>query len=295
MNTAEKIIFKIVRSRLGRLIPSKQYISINYRLLIGYFPNIDNPHTFNEKLQWLKLYGFKPEYTKMVDKYLVKDYVSSLIGEEYIIPTIAVWDDVDDIRFDQLPNQFVLKCTHDSGGLIICKDKSSLDVDSAKDKLKKSLARNYYWNGREYPYRDVKPRIIAEKYMQDDDSFELKDYKVLCFNGEPRLIEVFTGRYTKNFSCNIYTENWAPTPLHQSKYGLPRSTYEYEKPVFLEEMLSLSRKIAQDMPHVRVDWYYTNNRLYFGEITFFDASGFEEFEPNEWNLVLGDMISLPFD
>ena len=252
--------------------------------------NLDNPQTFNEKLQWLKLYDRKPEYTTMVDKYAVKKYVADIIGEEYIIPTLGVWNHFDEIDFDKLPNQFVLKCTHDSGGIVICKDKNKLALKSAKKKIEKCLKRNYYWSSREWPYKDVKPRIIAEKFLSDEGKEELADYKVLCFNGEPKLIEVHKGRFYGNHTADNYDEFWNKTDIEQ--YDLPKSDEILPKPKFLEEMLHLSRLLSKDLIHVRVDWYFTNNRLYFGELTFFDGSGYNLFCGDADGL-LGSWIKLP--
>lgn len=252
--------------------------------------NLDNPQTFNEKLQWLKLYDRKPEYTTMVDKYAVKKYVANVIGEEYIIPTLGVWNHFDEIDFDKLPNQFVLKCTHDSGGIVICTDKSNLDLKAAKKKIEKCLRRNYYWSSREWPYKNVKPRIIAEKYMSDEGKEELSDYKVLCFNGEPKIVEVHKGRFNGQHTQDCYDEFWNKTDIEQ--YDLPKTDEIMPKPAFLEEMLHLSKLLSKDLIHVRVDWYFTNNRLYFGELTFFDGSGYNLFCGNADEL-LGSWIKLP--
>lgn len=252
--------------------------------------NLDNPQTFNEKLQWLKLYDRKPEYTTMVDKYAVKRYVADIIGEEYIIPTLGVWNHFDEIDFDKLPNQFVLKCTHDSGGIVICTDKSNLDLKAAKKKIEKCLRRNYYWSSREWPYKNVKPRIIAEKYMSDEGKEELSDYKVLCFNGEPKIVEVHKGRFNGQHTQDCYDEFWNKTDIEQ--HDLPKSNDIMPKPAFLEEMLHLSKLLSKDLIHVRVDWYFTNNRLYFGELTFFDGSGYNLFCGNADEL-LGSWIKLP--
>lgn len=252
--------------------------------------NLDNPQTFNEKLQWLKLYDRKPEYTTMVDKYAVKKYVSDIIGEEYIIPTLGVWNHFDEIDFDKLPNQFVLKCTHDSGGIVICTDKSNLDLKAAKKKIEKCLRRNYYWSSREWPYKNVKPRIIAEKYMSDEGKEELSDYKVLCFNGEPKIVEVHKGRFNGQHTQDCYDEFWNKTDIEQ--HDLPKSNDIMPKPAFLEEMLQLSKLLSKNLIHVRVDWYFTNDRLYFGELTFFNGSGYNQFCGNADEL-LGSWIKLP--
>lgn len=274
---------------LYRNMSDADYLQRMYKAAVGKNLDLENPKTFNEKLQWLKLYDRKPAYTAMVDKYAVKAYVTEQIGEKYIIPTLGVWDRFEDIAFESLPDQFVLKCTHDSGGLVICKDKSKLDRKAAKRKIQKSLKTNYYWHSREWPYKNVKPRIIAEKYMVDDSGTELRDYKVLCFGGEPKLIQYHQGRFGYH-TQDFYDPQWKRVEMTQ---GLPLAQVEAETPPFLEEMLLLSRKLAADIPHIRVDWYYAQNQLYFGELTFFDASGFDEFQPDERNEILGSWITLP--
>lgn len=282
----------IILDRLGsyKKTSDKEYLEKKFMILMNRDLNLVNPQTFNEKLQWLKLYDRKPEYTTMVDKYAVKKYVADIIGEEHIIPTLGVWNHFDEIDFDKLPNQFVLKCTHDSGGIVICKDKNQLDLKSAKKKIEKCLKRNYYWSSREWPYKDVKPRIIAEKFLSDEGKEELSDYKVLCFNGEPKIVEVHKGRFNGQHTADNYDIFWNKTDIEQ--YDLPKTNELMPKPAFLEEMLHLSKLLSKDLIHVRVDWYFTNNRLYFGELTFFDGSGYNLFCGNADEL-LGSWIKLP--
>lgn len=281
-----------IKSKLGLCnnVSDEEYLRQIYRFRMGKDLNLHNPKTFNEKLQWLKLYDRKPEYTTMVDKYEVKKYVADIIGEEYIIPTFGVWDNVEDIELDMLPNQFVLKCTHDSGSIVICKDKSKLDFEAAKKKLKKGLGRNLFWYGREWPYKDVKPRIIAEKFLSDEGKKDLADYKVLCFHGEPKIIEVHMGRFNGNHTVDNYDIFWNKTDIEQ--YDLPKTNELMSKPEFLEEMLRLSRLLSKNLIHIRVDWYFTNNRLYFGELTFYDGSGYNQFCGNA-DEFLGSLIKLP--
>lgn len=282
----------IILDRLGsyKKTSDKEYLEKKFMILMNRDLNLVNPQTFNEKLQWLKLYDRKPEYTTMVDKYAVKKYVADIIGEEYIIPTLGVWNHFDEIDFDKLPNQFVLKCTHDSGGIVICKDKNKLDLKSAKKKIEKCLKRNYYWSSREWPYRDVKPRIIAEKFLSDEGKEDLADYKVLCFHGEPKIIEVHVGRFNGNHTADNYDTFWNKTDIEQ--LDLPKTNELMPKPVFLDEMLHLSRLLSKDLIHIRVDWYFTNNRLYFGELTFYDGSGYNQFCGNA-DEFLGSLIKLP--
>lgn len=283
------VVLFLMDTALGRLLPDKLYLKIKYRLILRQKLDLNKPKTFNEKLQWLKLYDRKPEYTTYVDKYAVREYISKTLGKEYLIPLLGVWDDPEEINFDALPNQFVLKCNHNSGlGMCICTDKSKLDIEKTKKELKKGLKQNYYWSGREWPYKNVKPCIIAEQYMVDESGYELKDYKVLCFSGQPELIQIHRGRFGDH-TQDFYDTNWNKLDITQ---GLPLSDVTLEKPAFLEEMLSLSRALSAGIPHLRVDWYYVDGQLYFGELTFFDASGFDAFEPDEINNKLGDLIHI---
>lgn len=269
-------------------IPDALWLKIIFRIKMGHRLNLSNPQTFNEKLQWLKLHDRNPLYTKLVDKYEVKKIVADIIGEEYIIPTLGVWNQFDDIDFNKLPNQFVLKCTHDSGGLVICKDKTKLDINAAKKKIEKSLKANYYWGFREWPYKDVKPRIIAEKYMVDESGTELKDYKVFCFDGKPKALFVATDRGIHQTKFDFFDTNFNHLPFMQH---YPNNTErEITKPKGLEKMLVLAEKLTQDFKHCRADFYDINGHVYFGELTFSHFSGFEPFEPKEWDYKFGDWI-----
>lgn len=418
-------------------VEDENYLKLIFRGIFGKELNLSSPKTFNEKLQWLKLHDRKPEYTIMVDKYAVRKYIADTIGEEYLIPLLGVWDNPDDIDFDSLPNQFVLKCNHNSGlGMCICKDKSKLNIEKVKADLRKGLEQDYYLTNREWPYKDVPRKIVCEKYMTDtrtndlydykffcfggqvkcfkvdydrfiehhanyydtsggilpfgeaafppvydksikmthnlkkmcelaekltagttflradfydvegkiyfgeltfypasgmgsftDDYWdsrlgkwiklpdniigggktfiinlkefivilrkpqeELSDYKVLCFNGEPKIIEVHRGRFNGQHTQDCYDEFWNKTDIEQ--YDLPKSGEIMPKPAFLEEMLHLSRLLSKNLIHVRVDWYFTNNRLYFGELTFFDGSGYNLF-CGDADELLGSWIKLP--
>lgn len=270
----------------------KKYLQKNFECIMGKELDLDNPQTFNEKLQWLKLYDRKPEYTTMVDKYAVKKYVADIIGEEYIIPTLGVWNHFDEIDFDKLPNQFVLKCTHDSGGIVICKDKNKLDLKSAKKKIEKCLKRNYYWSSREWPYKNVKRRIIAEKYMTTSEMDDLPDYKIHCFNGEPKFILYCSERFSKTGTKEDFLDtNWSNLPFKRP--GLKCSDKILEKPSRLNEMLELAKILSTNIPFLRCDFYEIKGKVYFGELTFFPASGLEAFEPEEWDYKLGDWLKLP--
>lgn len=286
---------KILRSILlliVPLIPDKLYLKMLFRHRMGYKLNLDNPNTYNEKLQWLKLYNRKPEYTQMVDKYEAKKYVAGIIGEEYIIPTLGVWDSVDDIDFAALPNQFVLKCTHDSGGIVICRDKSSLDINSAKQTLRKGLKKNFYSRNREWPYKNVKPRIIAEQYMVDESGYELKDYKFFCFDGEPKAMFIATDRGVKGVETkfDFYDMDFKLLPFTN---GHPNSGKELKRPLGFEDMQRIASILSENIPHVRIDLYDINGKIYFGEMTFFHWSGLTHFHPMEWDYKFGEWIKLP--
>lgn len=295
----EKSIMLRVFNRLAKndmltWIPDELYLKTMFMFRLGYPLNLRKPKTFNEKIQWLKLYDRKPEYAQMVDKYDAKLFVSDRIGDRYIIPTIGVWDCVDDINFDYLPNQFVLKCTHDSGSIIICPDKGKLDKNAAKKVLSKGLSRNMFDWGREWPYKNLKRRIIAENYLRDESGYDLKDYKVLCFNGEPKLIELHQNRYTANQSQDYYDTDWKKTGITQNGTQVFKATNQpVDKPKTLQEMLELSRILSKGIPLLRVDWYSIRDQLYFGELTFYDGSGFEPYDSYDDDLLLGSWIELP--
>lgn len=278
--------------RIAPILPDKLFLKWLFRLRMGYKLNLDNPQTYSEKLQWLKLYNRKPEYTKMVDKIDAKDYVASIIGEEYIIPTIGVWSRAEDIDFDKLPNQFVLKCTHDSGGIVICSDKSKLDIKKAIAKMSKGLKRNFYSMNREWPYKNVKPRIIGEQYMVDESGYELKDYKFFCFNGEPKAMFIATDRGVAGVETkfDFFDMDFNHLPFTN---GHPNSDKPVKKPVGFEEMKRLASALSQNIPHARIDFYDINGKIYFGEITFFHWSGTMPFNPIEWDYKFGEWIELP--
>ena len=273
-------------------VSDRKVIEKEFKLTFGRKLDLDNPQTFNEKLQWLKLYNRKPIYTTMVDKYEAKKYVADIIGEEYIIPTLGVWDRFEDIDFDALPDQFVLKCTHDSGGLVICKDKSKLDIGKAEKKIKKSLVRDYYLYSREWPYKDVKPRIIAEKYMEDSETQELRDYKIFCFDGEVKALFIATdrGSQTEETKFDFFDENYNHLPFTN---GHPNAKILPQKPEQFELMKELASKLSEGIPHMRVDFYEVDGKVYFGELTFFHWGGLVPFEPEEWDYTFGSWIKLP--
>lgn len=272
-----------------RWLSDKTYIQLNYLAHFHKFANLKHPVTYNEKLNWLKLYDRNPEYVKLVDKYEVKSVIARIIGEEYLIPTIGIWDHFDEIDFNQLPNQFVLKCTHDSEGLVIVKDKSTLDIDKAKEKIENALKQNFYYIGREWPYKNVKPRIIAEQYMEDHTDGELRDYKFFCFDGEPKALFIATDRAIDEVKFDYFDLDFRHLDIKQ-KYpnaGMVR------KPVTFEKMIELARVISKGYPHVRVDFYEVDGKLYFGEFTLYHFSGFMPFEPEKWDRIFGDWLRIP--
>lgn len=278
---------------LMRIVPDKLYLKIVYRLRMGQKLNLKNPKTFNEKIQWLKLNDRKPIYAKMVDKYEVKKYVADIIGEEYIVPTYGVWDKFEDINFDELPDQFVLKCTHDSGGFVICQDKSKLDIEEARKKINNSLKHNYYYLWREWPYKNVKPRIIAEKYMENETGQPLKDYKFFCFNGLGKFMYISTD-LNDHLEKQVFTDFFdMDFNRIKMKFKAPNSPEGViiEKPKNFDKMKEFSEKLAANIPHVRIDWYEVKGKLYFGEITFFHNSGFFEIKPEKISDELSDLIS----
>jgi len=270
----------------------KCYLKWMYSAMMGTKLNLEDPKTFNEKLQWLKLYNRNPEYCKLVDKYDVKSYISNLIGDEYIIPTLGIYDSFDDIDFNALPNQFVLKCTHDSGSTVICRDKATFDFEKTKAKLTKKLKSNLFWHTREWPYKNIKPRIIAEQYMEDVKTSELRDYKFFCFNGEVKALFVATERQKKGEEVKF---DFFDTEFNrlELKQGHPNAKQCPQKPECFDEMKRLAEKLSQGIPHVRVDFYEVNGKIYFGELTFFHFAGIVPFEPQEWDYKFGEWIKLP--
>lgn len=263
---------------------------MKYRLVTGKRLDLKNPRSFNEKLQWLKLYDRKDEYTQMVDKYGVREYIAKTIGEEYLFPLLGVWEKVEDIDFDSLPERFVLKCTHDSGGVIVCRDKSKFDIDSAKSRLNAWMKRNYFYCSREWPYKNVKPRIIAEKYMEDE-SGELVDYKFMCFDGVVKSCFTCTERFTPfGLKVTFFNERWERLPFER---GYPSSSKQIAKPANYDKMMQLSQKLSKGIPFVRVDFYEADGKIYFGELTFYPGSGLEKFSPEEWDYTFGSWINIP--
>lgn len=276
--------------KLSRLIPDRIYLQIVYFRHFKKFIDFDNPKTFNEKIQWLKLNYRKEEYTNLVDKYRVKQYITKLIGEEYVIPTLGVWKNVDDIDFKSLPEKFVLKCNNDSGGIVICKNKKDFDEVKAKSFLKERLKNNGYWYGREWPYKNVEPCIIAEKYMEDSSSKDLKDYKFFCFNGSMKFFKIDIDRFIEH-RANYYDKNGEMLEFGEISCP-PDYTKKINMPKNLGKMIELAETISHNTILSRIDFYEIDGQVYFGEITFYPASGFGTFTDEEWDYKIGEMIDI---
>lgn len=274
------------------IVSDKTFLKVLFRIRVGYWPDLDSPTLFNEKLQWLKLYYKRPEYTKMVDKVEAKKYVSNIIGDKYIIPTFGVWNYFSEIEWDKLPNKFVLKTAHNSGGVVICKDKKHLNIVDVKTKLLDSSKRDYTKYNKEYAYHDVPHRFIAEELLENGNDDDLPDYKFYCFNGNPKFCQVIRNRRTLE-TIDFFDMNWN----HQDFVGLnPKAengNQQIDRPIHLDELIIACKKLAEGMPFVRIDFYVIKDKEYFGEITFYPASGLGNFRPNEWNRKLGDMLVLP--
>lgn len=278
----------------GSFIPDKLYLRIYYRLCMGHRLNLNKPLRYSEKLQWLKLYYRRPELTSYVDKGSVKEYVKQVIGQQYLIPTIGIWKTIDDIDWDILPNQFVLKTTNAGGnyGIVICKDKDSFEKESAIEKLKIGLSLNLYKVSREWPYKNIQPRIIAEKYMEDSETKELRDYKFFCFDGEVKALFVGTERQKpgEDVKFDFFDEKYNHLPFKQ---GHEQAAVKPAKPKSFELMKELASKLSKGIPHVRIDLYEVNGQPYFGEMTFFHFGGVMPFEPEEWDYKFGEWLTLP--
>lgn len=272
-------------------IDDKTFLKIKYRLSFGKKLNIEKPQTFSEKINWLKLYDRKPEYNMMADKYAVRNYIKEKIGEEHLIPLLGVWESFDDINFDELPEQFVLKCTHDTASVIVCKSKTDFDKNAARQKITKKLKTNLFWFGREWVYKDIKPRIIAEKYMEDSNSKELRDYKFYCFNGVPHYI--YVSRNLSNHALgqiSFYDMNFEPAPFGRTDFK-PISD-KIMPPINLKLMEEYAKILSSGHRFLRVDFYEVDGKIYFGELTFYPTAGYMHFDPEEWDKKLGDLIVL---
>lgn len=291
-NRIKQIVYKVglfafKYKHVRMLMPDKMAIQLQWMQKFGTKLDLRHPKTFNEKLQWLKLYDRNPLYTTLVDKYRVKQWVADKIGEQYVIPTLAVYQSVDEIDLDKLPNQFVLKCNHDSGSVVICRDKANFDLEAAKVKLQKGLSRNFYLQSREWPYKNVKRCIIAEKYIEDNTFDDLVNYKFICINGKPEIM------YITVKNDDIW-ENFYDMDFKQIDFTHGRRKYKepIEKPQMFEKMKRIASQLAEDVPNVRVDFYLIENNLYFSEYTFYDWGGFAKIQPQKWDDYLGNILQL---
>lgn len=272
-------------------IPDKLHLKLMYRGLVGRKLNLDHPRTFNEKLQWLKLYDHNPIYNTLVDKYRVKPWVAERLGEKHVSKTYAMWENAEDIDISGLPDRFVLKTNHDCGGVAICSDRSTFDLEAAKKKLAKHLKINYYWRTREWPYKDVKPCVFAEEYLDPNtDDGDLHDYKFYCFDGEPKMMFVASGRAAGDTRFDFFDMDFNHLDIKQSH--AKNADKPIEKPLTFNSMVEAAMTLSNGIPHVRIDFYEINGQMYFGECTFFDSGGFGPFDPEEWDEKLGSMLDL---
>lgn len=282
-------VFKRFILFVAGLIPDKLYVKMTFKGKLGYKLNLDNPQTFNEKLNWLKLNNRNPIYTQMADKYAVKSIVKDIIGEQYVVKNLGVWDKFDDIDFSKLPNKFVIKCTHDSSGAIICRDKNTFDFIQAKKQIDFVLKMNYFYACREWPYKNIKPRVIVDELLDDHSGKELNDYKFWCFNGRP--VYMYCTVKTKKDSIfeNFYDMDFNVVNID---HNYPRRVPEFEKPTDFEKMKELAAKLSKGNPFVRVDFFYIEGKIYFGEYTFYDWAGLQPFKNIEQDYEIGKLIDL---
>ena len=290
MNIISKIFRKLALEEKLNWIPTIPYLKIYYWTIFGKKLDLHNPKTFNEKLQWLKVYDRKPIYTTMVDKYEAKKYVASIIGEEYIIPTIGVWNNPREIDFDSLPTRFVLKSTHDSGGVKIVDKEKGYDKEELISYFEKRLKRSLYNITREWPYKNVVPRIIAEQYLEDESTHELRDYKIFTFDGVAKALFIAQNRGKGTTRVDYFDIDFQHLDF---TWGYPNADVCPDRPPQLDSMIRVAEKLGKGIPEVRVDFYIVNGKSYFGEMTFFDGSGFTPFNPEEWDRIFGEMIKLP--
>ncbi len=286
MLISKKNYIKICKAGLLNWLPDKPYLTLLFKSKMGYYPNLQNPRGFNEKLQWLKLHDRNKVYTELVDKFVARGHIAATIGNHYLIPMIGCYSSFAEIDFSILPEKFVLKCTHGSHCSIICTDKTVFDLNGARKFFSKWMRKNYFWYAREWPYKHVLPRIICETFLSSTNKVP-EDYKVLCFNGVPKLIRLDLNRY-ENHTIQFYTTDWEKVDLITEK----TSSIEFPKPILLDEMLRLSSRLAFKIPHIRLDWYIVNNKLYFGEFTFYNDAGFMKLRTPETELMIGNWLSI---
>lgn len=287
----KRVISSMARRGMLDGLSDSMFLKLVFPVQTGYQLNLKAPKTYNEKLNWLKLNDRKPIYTIMADKYRAKDFVASRIGKQYVVPVLETWDSVEEISLDSMPEKFVLKTNHDSGSVQICREKEDFDFEKAKENLSRSMSHNYYLHAREWPYRDIKKKIFAEKFLEMGNA--LVDYKVMCFNGNPQAIQLnYVGQ--DRHSQDFYDTKWNKMDISQSVYA-PVSAIENPKPAFLDEMLEMSKILARDTYYLRVDWFIAEEKLYSGELTFFDGAGWTPFDDYKTDLELGKLMALPFE
>ncbi len=311
MNKVLKILKNIIKNPrilfsyanalgLFKWLSDEAHIKLMWWVVIGTKLDLDNPRSFNEKLQWIKLYDRQEKYTMMADKYLVRNFIKEKIGEQYLVPLLGVWDKAEDIDFSELPNQFVLKCNHNSGtGMCFCHDKDKLNIAEVRSELTKGLAEQYYWSRREWVYKNIKPKIICEKFLIDHDpqntASAIVSYKFYCFNGEPKFLytQIDDNSSGKKGEALLTYRNLDWSEPEFSRPDHTKVPFEIKKPDCLDEMIELSRKLAESIPFVRVDWFLVDGKIYFSEMTFYPGSGTSPFTPVEWENRMGDWITLP--
>lgn len=285
----KNIVNALSQSRIWRKLPDSVFLRVFYYYHFKKMPNLKHPVLYNEKLQWLKLHDRKPQYTEMVDKYQAKKYIERVIGPGHTIPTLGVWANANDIDITELPDQFVLKCNHDSHSIEICRDKKTFDFEGAKHRLQKRIKKNGFWYGREWPYKNVKPLIIAEPFMYDENQTDcLYDYKYFCFDGIPRIMYISNDNSVEAHT-DFFDMDFNPLPIRMKD---PNSTVPPNKPVQFEEMKEYATKLSKGIKHLRVDFYIINRQVYVGELTFYHNSGVGKITPEEWNYKLGSWINL---
>lgn len=286
----------LVMNKLGLCdsMSDEEYLKRQYKAIMGRELDLEHPKTFNEKIQWLKLHEHYSERTNLVDKYKVKEIVGGMIGESYVIPTLSVYDRAEDIDFNALPNQFVLKCTHDSGGVLVCKDKTKFNFKESVHFLKNHLKKNFYYVGREWPYKNIVPKIMAEKYIVDDITNTLDDFKFFCFNGKVDNVMVVRGRDKGKPKFYHFDKNWNLCRFNRLTRSLPVG-YKEDKPKFIDDMIEIAEILSKDFRHVRIDLFYANNNIYFGEFTFYNQSGYETGFDQYSDTYLGNLICIPPD
>ena len=294
LKTPGKMVLPLSEFGLFNWMSDEAYLKLAYKGMYGRELNLNSPQLFTEKIQWLKLHDRKERYIRLVDKVQVKEYVKKSIGESIIVPTLGIWDSYEDINFEELPEQFVLKCNHDSGSVIVCKNKSEFDAQSARDRLNKGLNKDPFFYGREWPYKFVERKIIAEEFLADNNtsSNDLKDYKMYCFNGQPIYCQVISDRSTLE-KIDFYDMDWRHQPFVGLTPGVKNSDKLIPRPRNFDRMKSYSSVLSNDTFFCRVDFYEVNGELFFGEITFYPKAGFGVFTPDEWDYKLGQMIHLP--